>query len=424
MRLVALAVVAGCLLWSRPLQAFVLSEDELEDRSTELGLMLRSFSFVLAGPVLRPPYNPLGDADPNGLGLFDLRATFSHKSPWLKLVLHNQLTARVSSHASVGVLALGRGQEPRRWLPLEADLAGPDGGFGLRESVDWAFAELTLGPLTLAAGRQPITFGRGKLWKPMDLISTFSLTEVDTEYKPGVDALRLDWTVQPQTNLILVAAAGRFNDDLLTGSTLALRAKQGLPRGEVGFLGGFVRRDVVLGADAVVDAGKFDLYTELVLHVLTDDSLSPRQPDTARTVLRALLGATFKPTSKLTLSPELYFNGFGDWQADDYLRVALSDRMAMGEMYNMGRAYLGGLALWEAHPLLNLSAGLIFNPVDPSGLLSMGLNYSLAANIVLVAGGYIPAGRLPDLRAPVLPEPRSEFGLYPYFVYVELKAAM
>jgi len=97
----------------------------------------------------------------------------------------------------------------------------------------------------------------------------------------------------------------------------------------------------------------------------------------------------------------------------------------MGEMYNLGRVYLGGIVQWEAHPLLNLTGGVIANPVDPSGLLSLGLNYSLANNMALVAGGYIPVGRLPDLRTvgPV-PEPRSEFGLYPYFLYLELKVAM
>jgi len=293
----------------RPALGFVLVEDELSEKSVELGLMLRGFSFALTGPVMRPPYNPVSDADPSGVGLTDLRMFFNYGTPRLRLVLHNQLTMQVQSDPHSGI-ALGRGHEPRRWLPLQADLA-TQGGFALRENLDWAFVELTLGPLTLTAGRQPITFGRGKLWKPLDLISTFSLTEVDTEYKPGTDALRLDWTLRPRTNLTLVAAGGRFDDDLLRGSSFALRAKQGLSRAEVGLLAGLVRRDVVLGADAVIDAGRFDLYTELALHILTDDSLTPGEPNTAGTVLRALVGATFKPTTRLTLSPELYFNGFG-----------------------------------------------------------------------------------------------------------------
>jgi hypothetical protein len=417
----ALLILLPLLLHTAPARAFVLSEDELEERSTELGLTVRSFSFVLTGPMLREPYNPAGDADPTGIGLLDLRAFFAHKRPWLKLVLHNQLTSTVRSHASSTLLGLGRGLEPPRWLPLQATIADEQ-GLTLRETVDWAYAAVTLGPVTVTAGRQPITLGRGKLYKPLDLVATFALTEVDTEYKPGADAFRLDWNATQRTVLSLFATAGEWNDELaLRGSAFALRAKQELARGEVGMLGGLVRGDGVIGTDAVVDAGKFDIYAELVLHLITDRSLTPRKPTTSSAVLRGLLGATFKPTAKLTLSPELYYNGFGEWRAEDYLGVALSERVAVGEMYNLGRAYVAGLALWEAHPLLNLNLALILNPVDPSALLSLGLSYSLAQNMVLLAGGYIPAGRVPDLRAGT---PRTEFGLYPTFLFLELKAAM
>jgi hypothetical protein len=160
------------------------------------------------------------------------------------------------------------------------------------------------------------------------------------------------------------------------------------------------------------------------VHLLTDESPSPGLDQRSRAVVRAVAGATFKPTAKLTLSPEVYYNGFGAWHAEDYLEVAVSDRVAMGEMYNMGRVYVAGLALWEAHPLLTASAALMLNPIDPSALISLGLTYSLAGNMSLVLGGYVPAGRVPNLRASPLPAPRSEFGLYPHFVYLELKAAL
>jgi len=154
--------------------------------------------------------------------------------------------------------------EPPRWFPLQADITD-DEGITLRESVDWAYAAVTLGPVTVTAGRQPITLGRGKLYKPLDLVATFALTEVDTEYKPGADALRIDWNATPRTVLSLFATAGEWNDELaLRGSAFALRAKQELAKGEVGMLGGLVRGDGVIGADAVVDAGKFDIYAELV----------------------------------------------------------------------------------------------------------------------------------------------------------------
>ena len=413
------------LLVAAPASGFVLAEDPFEEKSTELGLMVRTFAFTMAGPILRPPYNPAGDANPMGLGLMDLRVSFSHRTPSLKLVLHNQLTNTVRSHASAGgIFDLGRGRQPRRWLPLDVDLVHEQ-GYTVRESVDWIYLAYTLGPVTATVGRQPITLGRGKVWQPLDLISAFSLTEVDTEYKPGSDALRVDWNVRPQTALTLLAAAGKWDDALaLTGSAFALRGKQGFSWGEVGGLAGFIRRDVVLAADGVVDSGRFEVYGEVAVHLLTADSLTPGLDERSRAVVRALLGATFRPADKLILSPELFYSGFGAWDAADYFSVALSERATVGELYSLGRLYGAGLLRWEAHPLLNLTAALIANAVDPSALLSLGLTYSLAGNMALVAGAYIPIGRLPDLRARPLPAPRDEFGLYPHFVYLELKAAL
>jgi hypothetical protein len=429
-RHLALIALLSLVCLPAPARAIVLAEDELEERSTEIGLLGRGFSFALTGPILRPPY-ALEDTTPLWLGLADLRLSFAHKSPWLKLVLHNQLTATGRSHVLQSPLALGRGAEPPRWLPLQWEIAD-EKKFTLRDSIDWIYIALTWGPMVTTAGRQPITFGRGKFFSPMDLLSTFALTEVDTEYKPGADALRLDWTAAQRTVITLLAVAGKSNDVLsLRGSSFALRAKQGWDSGEAGLLAGFIRRDAVVGLDGVWDVGAFDLYSEVTLTRVTGQSLSPRQPFTSRAVVRGLAGATFKPTAKLTLSPEIYVNGFGAWDKEDYYHLALSERVALGELSSLGRLYLTGLALWEVHALVNLSLGVIINPRDPSGLLFLGGSYNVLSNVDLLAGAYVPAGRLPNLRDPIsllpgvqVPRPRSEFGMYPNFVYLEIKAAM
>jgi hypothetical protein len=431
------SLLAAGLLLARPSPAgaWVLAEDELEERSTELGLLIRTFAFVLE-PL--PGLDTKGIKDlglideTQGLGILDLRLSFSHKTPRLQLVLHNQLTLTARSMApTAGSLVMGRGMEPPRWFPLQADIVDDD-GITLRESVDWVYAAVTWGRAVITVGRQPITFGRGKLFKPMDLIATFALTEVDTEYKPGADALRVDLSLFEQTFLTLVAAAGEHGDELsLRGSSFALRARQGWSKGELGLLGGYLRRDGVIGADAVFDLGSFDIYTEATLTIVSDESLSPRRPETERAVVRGLVGATFKPLSKLTVTPEIFFNGFGRWDPAEYLQVAISERAAIGETFNLGMLYLAGVAQWEAHPLLNLTAGAILNPRDPSGLLTLGASLSAADNIQLQAGAYLPLGETPELSPPdpllgipPIPRPRSEFGLYPIFFFVELKMAM
>jgi hypothetical protein len=426
-----------CLLLlvpARVSQGFVLQEDELAERSTTLGVQLRTFSFILAGDVLAPPYLT-ADQNPMALGLFDVRLSLTHRRPWLKLTMHDQLNGQIRSHALAGPLVLGRGLEPPRWLPLQWTITDST-GFTLRDAIDWAYATVIAGPVSVTAGRQPVSFGRGKLWKPYDLVSTFALTEVDTEYKPGVDAVRVDVQARERMALTVLSAAGKRDGHLaLRGSSFVLRGTQGWGAarsgrfaGEAGILVGFVRRDVVVGLDGVVDLGKADLYAEFTVTVPTAESLTPRKPDTPPAVARAVLGTTFKPWRKLTVSPELYYGGFGAWTPRDYLGVALSERVGVGELYNLGRLYAGAVVLYQPHPLLDATLGVIGNLRDPSGLVSVGLSYNVAASVQLQVGAFLPVGRLPDptrFVPPVgLPEPRSEFGLYPFFVFLELKAAM
>jgi len=431
-------LLAAAVLWVGLLpgraRAFVLAEDPLEETSTELGLTARFFAFVLTGPTLRTPYNQ-ADQDPTGLSLTDLRVTFAHRSPRWKVVAHNQLSMRLRAHDTGGVVGLGRGQEPRRWLPLQADLA-QEGGLLLREDLDWAFVALTLGPVTLTVGRQPVTLGRGTFWKPLDLVSTFTLTEVDTEFKPGADAVRVEWQAASRTVITALAAAGRDpadNELALRGSSMILRGQQGWDTGEAAVTLGFVRRDIVLGLDAVWDAGALDLYGEATVTVVTDQSLTPREQDTGRAVPRVVLGARARPRSHVMVGGELYYQGFGTWDTADYYRVVLSERVAMGELFGLGRLYAAALCDWEAHALVHVTGALVANLHDPSALLSLGARYNLAANVELTGGVYLPLGRVPHLTRVSAPggastlmvgEPRSEFGLYPTFVYLELKAVM
>ena len=53
-------------------------------------------------------------------------------------------------------------------------------------------------------------------------------------------------------------------------------------------------------------------------------------------------------------------------------------------------------------------------------LASLAVSYSVADNAQALLGGYVPIGKTPDALA----EPADEFGLYPYFVFLELKAVM
>lgn len=438
----SLVLTLVLLLPARSAQAFVLAEDAFAETSTELGAMLRSFTFVFAGPALRPPYN-LEDANPSGASITDLRLSFARKTRRWSIVAQAQLTPRLTSlGAGLGGASLGRGVPPPRWLPLRGTISEGE-HFSLVGGFDWLYGRVLWGPVTITVGRQPVTFGRGQLWHPTDLVSMFSLTEVDTEYKPGADALRIDWQVAEKVSLTLVAAGGGLASDhdaelSWAGSSLLARFKLTLPRSEVGLMVGYVRGDAVFAVDGTIDLKLLDLYGEALVNVLGDDSLTPNEQlrcpatplidceaaTTHKAVSRAVVGVRFKPTAKLTANVEAFYNGFGTFEQKRYLATALSQRVAIGDVVALGQLYLGGVLSWEAHPLLRLNTVVIANLGDPSALWAAFGSYSIASNVDVIAGTYLPIGRLPDVsRAPLI-VPRHEYGLYPTFFFFDFKAAL
>jgi hypothetical protein len=419
-------VVVACLLGIAPKAgATVISEDELEGTSTSAGVVWRSFGFTLAGPVLAPPYAP-EDYSPTHTAIFDTRAYLERKTNDYKFVAHPQLSLRTFSHELAGVLTFGRGLSPPRWLPLSYTFVD-DATVKLSGQFDRLYLGYTFGPATLTLGRQAVTFGRGKLWRTSDVVSTFSLTEIDTEYKPGSDALRLDIHLGDASDVTLVVTAGELESGAhdaqadIQGSSALIRYQHGGRVGEIGAMLGMVRGDVLLSLDATLDFGSLDSYAEVTLVYPTKESLgAPATSD--RPILKGLLGATLKPAPKLTVSPELMYSGFGAWRHEDYLQVLLSERVAIGEQTSIGRMYAGVALDVEMHPLWHLVSAQIVNLGDPSGLFSLALKHSLADNAEVLFGAYAPMGKRPNVG--LFPTLRSEFGSYPYFFFSELKGVL
>ena len=94
---------------------------------------------------------------------------------------------------------------------------------------------------------------------------------------------------------------------------------------------------------------------------------------------------------------EYYYNGFGQ-TGGDYTAAGLAgnpellQRLARGELFNLGRHYLGTSVTVEVTPLLNFTPNLFINLTDPSALAQMVLSYDWKQDIQLLAALNIPVG--------------------------------
>lgn len=336
----------------------------------------------------------------------------------------------------------GVGASAPELLPLSW---APDTGSGLTvlHRIDRLVLSAKLPHVDLALGRQPVSLGVGQVFTPMDLVNPFHPATIDSEYKPGVDALRVDAYAGTSGKLTVVGAwAGQpiLGEDAVDPADpvledLVLAASGQVTVGVTDLIGfvGEVRAEPVFGVGTASSAGPIGLHGEATLTLPSGD-----EPP----FLRAVAGADGRPTSKTTLSGELYVQTFGADAPEGYLDMLGSARVERGEVWALGRRY-GSLAVaQEITPLVYGSLAVISNLGDPSALLAVSGSWSVADNADLVFGGYRGLGLPPDeVLFDVVLDPagggltvvppsdtalagsvNSEFGLYPTMGYVQMRA--
>jgi hypothetical protein len=393
--------------------------------------------------------------DYGAMAIADVRLKLEgeHKMRWQwKLHLRSQPLTSTFPNA-MSFMGTGGSARPARALPLQTMQPFAD-RFQWYHEVDRLQASVRLGKFTIILGRQPISLGVGFVWKPADLVGTFSPLEVDREYKPGVDALRVDWALGAFTELSLIGAAGgpacrdgslpngepchdyepRFELDYSVALT---RFRTTVGRFDLGALAGWVRGDVVGGVFATGTIKRFRIRSEAVVTYDVEEDRgaagfgqstyvgagNPNDEDAV--FVRAVLGADyqFDTKQKLFVLAELYYNGFGSHKTEDYADLMTRPRVQeLGEVVNVGLLYAAVGVNWEPHYRVPLALTVMGNLLDPSLHISATATYKLGDNSILEGGAFIPVGRGPrfdenNLRLEI----RSEFGFYPYVYYLAWK---
>lgn len=372
---------------------------------------------------------------PAGSGTVSGRLVFAAEGGPLRLELHEAL-ALGSTLSSTSVAGFGTGVGAD--APALVALGGrSDWGGSLEAShrLDRATLSLSLPSVQLTLGRQPVSFGRGQVFTPMDLVNPFHPATIDTEYKPGVDALRVElypglvgkvdlvaaWAGDP------VAGAGHHPPDLPEDLVFATAGHATVGVTDLALFAGAVRGEPVFGLGAEGGLGAVSLHAEATLTL----------PAGEDPFVRAVAGAGGRPTSTTSLSGELYVQSFGAAEPEGYLAVAASERFQRGEVWQMGRLY-GALSVGqELTPLVAVNGAVISNLLDPSALVVAGGSWSVADEADVLFGAYAGLGARPDtleldwpvgVTAPagldadaLAGSVRSEFGVYPVMGYVQVR---
>ncbi|MDH4122251.1 MAG: hypothetical protein OEV94_11145 [Deltaproteobacteria bacterium] len=321
--------------------------------------------------------NPLGNpaavdlSAQTGAGLFRAQS--------LRWPLYSSTTQTVSSYAEIDRLKL-------TW-----------------EEGDW---EVRL-------GRQPIAWGAGRFWQPTDVFGAFSPTEVDTTFKPGVDALVLSWfpgrlsqlsaawvahpSVHPERSDHL---ALHFRQQVGEESEMTLLAAQAAG---MDALGGSLE-STWFGAGVRVETLRFAPH-------------KPQDPASPAPGSFTVAGADYQFANETLLAVEIYHHTLGAVREDQLPLVAVSPAVLAGLQKHLSQNVAGVTVSRKLDPLLTGALVLLAAPLDtPQGvewstLRQLALTYSISdeADALIV----VMSGTGKGLSTAPTPLPQSEFGALP-----------
>lgn len=395
---------------------------EKDDVTLDLGVDVKSFM------VLTFPYeHTLMPEDPSAQGVADLRAKVDLRATkWFRFQAHHAISVVATNQVlDLGFTSTGVARSAPEAIPLTW-VAEDENGLLLQGRTDRLILTANLPHVDINLGRQPISFGHGLVFAPMDLVSPFNPATIDTEYKPGVDAARIDIYAGMTTRFTLAAAhAGSWD---LQGTVLAAYAQTTVGLFDIGAFFGEIHGEHVFGLTTAGGIGPVGIHADATVTVSEDQGVFGR----------VVLGLNGTPTGTVFIGGELYWQSVGGADPSEYLALATTDRFERGEMWTMGRYYAALNASWQPYPTVGLGLGTVMNLADPSALISGSVSWSIGGGVDLAIGANLSAGARPDEMTladflgpnglPLSEEEivtaipvRSEFGLYPHSGFMQLK---
>jgi len=228
----------------------------------------------------------------------------------------------------------------------------------------------------------------------MDIFNPFDPTAIDKEYKSGDDMLYGQYLRDSGDDLQAVVV---FHRDSLTRnvktnqSSFAAKYHGFLGAGEYDFVLArhFGENLVGLGGNYGIGGA---LWRGDLMVTFTDNEGSIVSAVTSLSHSFSWIG------KNISAVIEYYFNGFGQ-RGNRYSTIDLTsnpnllERLARGEIFNLGRHYIGLSTLIEITPLFLLTPNLFLNIEDDSALVQITTQTDLNESMLLLGALNIPVGK-------------------------------
>ncbi len=253
--------------------------------------------------------------------------------------------------------------------------------------------------LDVHLGRQAITFGSARFINGSDVLYPVALGGFTSDYRTGVDALRVEVPLNDLSVLDMGYVAGSNREN----SAQFGRVKNNILQTDVTFTYIKMDREKIISIGLEGGVGDFGLWQEW--NVLTS-------PELAKEKNRLSLGVD-QSINDYLIQLEYHYNELGSLSTDDYLsNVSESIFYQKGAVQLLAQRYVITSLTYLAGARISFDASIMLNTNDQSQLLqsNYGLNLNEDWDLTLQASLPIDCNK------------NSEFSTYPKRLSLRLKA--
>ena len=254
--------------------------------------------------------------------------------------------------------------------------------------------------IRLTVGRQAISYGSGRIWSPIDMIGAFSPTDIDREYKQGVDAIKLGYSLGSLSQIQAVVAP-RDNWDQ---TRMLVYGHSTISKLEYSLIVGDIYNDGVFGGDLQIDVFDAGLRTEYTYTITEGD------PNYASIVA----GLDYQFQTGPYVLAEYYYNGIGATDVSNYNQIIQKKQYQEARVFNLGKHYGALMMGYDITGIISVSLLGIMNLNDHSMLVNPTINVSMADNVSAVFGAQLNFGKEYETDF------ASEFGAYPHLYVIQM----
>lgn len=269
----------------------------------------------------------------------------------------------------------------------------------LRWTPDWG---------RVTVGRAAVTWGNGLIFNVQDLFNPFDPRDVERAYKTGDDLALVEARAGSDTWQFLAVPRRNPATGRIAGAQSSFAVHGEIPVGDTDWtvLAASHYHEWLAGAGRVVNVGGAVWRSDLLLTRLAN----------GRAALAAVSNLDYSWTwagRNCYGLVEGYCNSLGSaTPRQAFQNPELDQRLARGELFTLGRAYVAGSLQVEFHPLLHGTASAIIDLQGPSVVFQPRLVWDVRSDLRLTLGAQLGAGgRGTEFGGPV--DPTTGLGLTP-----------